>query len=284
MNKKRILLLILTVTLLLTGCVKYELDMSMKNDKSITITIIDSMQKEYVEAMQATKNNEEYKKLGYTVTDYNDSKFTGLKLTKKFNNIDEISSNECKEFELTDLIKTDPSTVKLFCSKKIGETTTYIGNYTYNLSAVEQESAEDVNIEDYTGEMIFKYTMKLPDIALLTSDNADEKSSDNKTLTWNIKYGELKYIKFAFNINDKDVSTTPIIDEEETSKTTTNTEQQDQTTIKSKQKQELNFGSLIGSLAVIGIVGITIFNKIKDKKSKKTTNKKMAHQAPPRNK
>ena len=130
--------------------------------------------------------------------------------------------------------------------------------------------------------MIFKYTMNLPDIAVLTSDNADEKSDDNKTLTWNIKYGELKHIKFAFNIDDNNISTTPIADEEETSDETK--EEIETTKIKNKQKQELNFGSLIGSLVVIGVIGITIFNKIKEKKSRKTTNKKMAHHAPPRNK
>ena len=151
MKKKRILLLFLITTFLLTGCVKYELDMSMKNDKSITMTIIDSMQKEYVEAMQATKNTEAYEKLGYTVKDYTDSKFTGLKLTKKFNNIDDISSSECIEFELTSLLSIDPSTAKLFCSKKIGQTTTYIGNYTYDLSSVNQEGTEDIDIEYYTG-------------------------------------------------------------------------------------------------------------------------------------
>ena len=275
----------LITTFLLTGCVKYELDMSMKNDKSITITIIDSMQQEYVEAIQAKKNPDAYKELGYTVKDYTDSKFTGLKLTKKFNNIDDISSSECSEFELTSLLSTDISTVKLFCSKKIGQTTTYIGNYTYDLSSVNQEGTEDIDIEDYTGEMIFKYTMKLPDIAILTSDNADEKSSDNKTLTWNIKYGELKYIKFAFNIDDSNVSTTPIEDDEELSDETEEIDEDAQTTkVKSKQKQELNLGSLIGSLFVIGVIGITIFKKIKEKKSIKTTNKKMAHHTPPRNK
>lgn len=288
MNKKRILILILLVTFLLTGCVKYELDMVMKNDKSISFTIIDSMQKEYAEAAQATPNADKYKGLGYEVEEYNDSKYTGLKLRKKFNNIDEISSEDCKDFELTKLIEIDPSTATIFCSKKIGTMTTYTGNFTYNLSTPEQNQTEDIDIEDYTGEMIFDYTITLPDIAFLVSDNADEKSSNGKTLTWKMKYGELKNINFSFNIDDKDVSE-PIIETEEEKETTP--EENKKTTSnsstpqnKKNNPQDINFGSLIGSVAIITLVGTTIFKKLKEKRRSKSPKVNMVHKSPPRNK
>lgn len=300
MNKKRLLILI-GMIFLLTGCVKYDLNMGVGQDKSISITLIDAIQKEYAGSIENTDSLEEYKKLGYEVETYNDNSYTGLKLTKKFNSIDEISSSDVQTFELTTLLDLETSNYKIFNSNKVGTITTYKANFTYDLTMEETEgSSEQVDYSAYSDSMIFTYKISIPSNAKIITHNADEKSTDGYTLTWNMKYGELKKINFTFTIDDNDVTSYPgnnndnnnndngsqtpqendIDDDENQSNDTTNNN--NNTNNKSENKTN-KFGPIIGALlSIVIILGLLVY-KIKMKKADKTPNTPMSHsQAPKR--
>ncbi|MBE6150385.1 MAG: DUF3153 domain-containing protein [Firmicutes bacterium] len=308
MNKKRLLILI-GMIFLLTGCVKYNLDMGVGKDKSISITIIDAIQKEYAGSLENTDSLEEYKKLGYEVETYNDNGYTGLKLTKKFNSIDEISSSDVQTFELTDLLDLETTNYKIFNSNKIGTTTTYKANFTYDLTMAETEgSNEEVDYSAYSDSMIFTYKISLPNNAKIITHNADEKSSDGYTLTWNMKYGELKNINFTFTIDDNDVTTdpgnnnntndnnnnndndnenqTPPVNDDGNG-SENNNDIKDSANNNSSDKKSTDktnkLGPIIGALlSIVIILGLLVY-KIKLKKEEKTPNTKMSHtQAPKR--
>lgn len=292
MNKKRILILLL-VTILLTGCVKYDLNMGVGSDKSFTLTLIDAIEKEYAESFDPSSNTENYENLGFEVEEYNDATYIGLKLTKKFTSIDEISSSDCTTFELTNLIEANQDSIKLFKSNKIGTVTTYIASFTYDLTVEETDTTtEEVDYTEYTDTMIFKYTISLPDSAVIVNENADEKSNNDHILTWNMKYGELKEINFTFNIDDNDV-TAPIINNNQTTNNNTNNDNtnnvdtEEETTTKetsySIDSGKNVFGTIIGSLLVVVLVLGTIVHKIKNKKERVTPTIAMTHKQPPRN-
>lgn len=302
MNKKRLLFLI-GIIFLLTGCVKYELDMGVGKDKSISITIIDAIQKDYAGSLDSTDSLEEYKNLGYEVETYNDDSYTGLKLTKKFNSIDEISSSDVNTFELTDLLDLDTTNYKIFNSNKTGTTTTYKANFTYDLTMEETEGTNDqVDYSAYSDSMVFTYKISLPSNSKIITHNADEKSTDGYTLTWNMKYGELKNINFTFTIDDNDVTTdpgnnnnnntnnnnnnnentTPPVNDDNSNNDDTTNEQTTDNNNKTKSKSN-NLGPIIGSLlSIVIILGLLVY-KIKMKKDEKTPTMPMSHgQAPKR--
>lgn len=307
MNKKRLLVLI-GMIFLLTGCVKYDLNMGVGEDKSISITIIDAIQKEYAGSLDNTDSLEEYKNLGYEVETYNDNSYTGLKLTKKFTSIDEISGSDVQTFELTSLLDLETTNYKIFNSNKIGTTTTYKANFTYDLTMDEADntnSSEQVDYSAYSDNMIFTYKISLPSNAKIITHNADEKSTDGYTLTWNMKYGELKNINFTFSIDDNDVTTNPGNNNDDNTNNDNNgnnngeqvppendninddnndnNTNKDNSNKNDKTNKTNNLGPIIGALlAIVIILGLLVY-KIKMKKEDRTPNTPMSHsQAPKR--
>ncbi len=201
-------LVLLFIVVLLSGCVKYDTEMKVGMDKSITITSISSIQKEYAE-LQQNDDAEEIKKFqdnGYDAENYQDDKYQGIKLTKKYDSIDMISSPNCGMVELTDIFEKKADEIVLFKSQKQGSVTTYTANFTYNLKEEDIEAQGDVDYSEYGSTMIFEYSFSLPDNVTIVSDNADSKTNNDKTLNWKINFGELKKINFVFRIDDQAVT------------------------------------------------------------------------------
>lgn len=93
---KRIIILIL-LTLTITGCVKMEISMDINKDKSMNLGIIQAVDKSLLEGADSSSlmDEEEIKKLedeGFKVEEYTESNMTGYKITKEVKNIDEIST------------------------------------------------------------------------------------------------------------------------------------------------------------------------------------------------
>lgn len=95
---KRIVMLIL-LTLTITGCVKMEISMDINKDKSMNLGIIQAVDKSLLEDADSSSilDEEERKKLeeeGFKIENYSESNMTGYKITKEVKNIDEISTEK----------------------------------------------------------------------------------------------------------------------------------------------------------------------------------------------
>ena len=311
MNKKRIGILLVLVSLL-TGCIKYDATMQLEVDSGFTFTIISALQKEYASSMGDNTSYEEYEKLGYQIEPYSDNMYSGVKLTKKFNSIDDVSSANCGQVELTTLLEQDPSEFVLFNYQKVEDVTIYTANFTYNLELEEGEAGGDFDYSEFNESMVFKYTMTLPNNVKIISENADEKSNNGYTLSWNMKYGELKNIVFSFSVDENALEEIPgdsqtdhnnnnnnnnennmnnngnntSNDEEniinnDNNKDENSVENTKDTTENDNKKSKQSLGSIFGVLiSIILIVGLFIY-KIKSKKDSVTPNTTMSHHTPP---
>lgn len=301
MNKKGLILLTIIV-FCLTGCVKYDIENGVREDKSFKLTIINAMSNEYVNGNNEINDTNELNKLGYQVEEYKDQTHTGIKLIKIFNSIDDISSSDCDNFELTTLLEKNINEVKLFKSTKEKNITTYIANFTFDLSLEEtNQNTGDFDYSEYSEQMIFKYTFSIPDNFQIISENADEKTNNGNTLTWNMEYGKIKNINFTFSINDNDIKdkieNIPSNNNETNNNTnnnnlpleenTTNKEEIEENTneITATKPAETNLlSSVFAIVIIIGLFGGFIVYKIKMKKDSVTPSMEMTHSQPPKRK
>ena len=94
--KKIISMIIILLTL--TGCVKMEVNMEIRKDKSMTLGIIQAANESLINQGTADLLDEEEKKefqeSGYKIEDYKEKEMIGYKITKDIKNIDEVSTEE----------------------------------------------------------------------------------------------------------------------------------------------------------------------------------------------
>ena len=288
--KKNKLLFILLIILLATGCVKYDLSMSVKTDKSMTLVLIDAFEKEYASYLEGdATSKDEYIALGYQVEDYEEENYQGLKLTKKFDSIDNISSPNCGTVELTELLEKKVDEIILFKSSKEGTVTTYTATFTYDLTEDDTDNSESVDYSTYASSMIFKYSITIPSNATIISNNADTTSNNNHTLNWNLEYGKKKNINFVFSIDDNNV-TEEVLDEEEKTETP---KEDDNVHVTGKDEVKENNGEnnnntfryiVTGLIAAVIILGALAFKiKMSTRTKKNNTNSQLNHSTPPDN-
>ena len=158
MKKIRYFLLLCLFAIITTGCVKYNATMSIKKDKSMDFTIIYAMDKALMSmgGSSSELKEEEFdglKKAGYSVEKYSDDKYEGFKLSKKFANIDEISTDKDVEFDLSGMEESD-SIEPMFKVVKGEKKNTYYAKFKFDssnssLSTDTEESDEgDVFLPD----------------------------------------------------------------------------------------------------------------------------------------
>ena len=217
------LLLIALMLMLSSGCVKYNVTMDIKKDKSMDLNMIVAYDQSLAEDgdMDITGSKDDIKNQYCSVSDYNESNMIGLNVSCKFPNIDEISSEETgKEADFGSVMDGEDS--KLFTIKKGFFKNTYTfkldsssssdllgdedtdnsydyreeddsdydyddSNYDYDL----YDDSDDGDDGDDTGfdmsalsSMDLKFEIKLPYKAI--SSNATSKEDNEKHLTWDL--------------------------------------------------------------------------------------------------
>ena len=118
MKKIRNLVMLLTVILLLTGCVKYNVNMDIKKDKSMEFKIVYALDTSVL-GEKANFSDEDLKKMkdqGFEVSKYSEGNMKGVTLTKKIKNIDDVSSVDGTEYSLSGILNNGTS--KMFKVKK----------------------------------------------------------------------------------------------------------------------------------------------------------------------
>jgi hypothetical protein len=274
--KKSKLLILLLVAFLLTGCLKQEMNMKLETNNNFDITIINAVQKEYEDS--STISKDEYKNLGYTVEDYDDGEYIGIKAKASYNSIDEISSDKDVKVELTELVeKTNVKDVKLFKKSTNGSISTYTAHLTYDFKMNEEGSTSSdgstTYIDDTSGyadsmELSFRITLPVKPV----SSNATKTENDGLTQIWTLEYGKLNNIDFEFQIDSKNITKDRVeyikeTEKEEEKKEITPTEEVQEEQAPTKEEKQVNaFSAVVGTLLIFIVIFGFIALKIKLKK------------------
>ena len=191
MKKGIKLLALASVMLLFSGCVKYKVDMTINNDKSmdfkITTAMLDSA-KNYLgeQASNSETSKEEAKKNGFEVEDYKNEEegYTGYTVKKHYNNIDDLSTTE----DVTANISADGKDDKLFKITKGFLSNTYKATFKSedgsSMSSQMESYKDNESYKEYMKGMELKFVVNLPSKA--KSNNATNVLNDGKTLEWDL--------------------------------------------------------------------------------------------------
>ena len=129
------------------SCVKDETVMTINRDKSVDLVInvgypISGDKTLSIDEIKSKVGND-----GFFIDSYHDEKYSGYSLSKKYKNINKISSKKEKNINLAEFINGKFDDSQLFTVKKGFFKNIYTANYTYNFT----------NIYDYKPtEAIFK--------------------------------------------------------------------------------------------------------------------------------
>ena len=147
------LLLIALMLMLSSGCVKYNVTMDIKKDKSMDFNMIAAFDESLAEngEMNITEAKDEVKNQYCSVSDYNESNMKGINVSCKFPNIDELSSETTvKEADFESIM--DDKDSKLFTFKKGFFKNTYTFKLDSSSSSDLLGDEEDEDSYDYREE------------------------------------------------------------------------------------------------------------------------------------
>ena len=224
MKKLRNVVVLLVVTLLLTGCVKYNVNMEIRKDKSMNFEMIYAMNSSLLQGKDVFDEKElkEIKDKGFKVEKYDKDNMKGFTISREIKNIDYISSSDAKEYSLSAI--TEKGDQKVFKVKKGLFKNKYTANLKFdssdskmsngnsnsqfredddNLLIDSKDDDLDLDTDDYdyssmTSGMDMSINVKLPYKAL--SNNATEVTNDGKNLKWNLTTSGAQSIDFEFEL------------------------------------------------------------------------------------
>lgn len=230
MKKFKYIFLVLFCVVFLSGCVKNHTTIGIDKDKSMTYENEILFSNELGDDMTTMLDSESYEKDGYKVTVVKEDGYQGIKVTKKFNNIDDYSNNKGEEVIISNFLNNDFDKSIMFKKKSGFLKDTYTAKFKYSIDTSEYNELEEnntsenittndesslentdedsiendissENMNDYInlmGEMEFTFKVNLPYKAI--SNNATESKSDGKSLIWNLGVDSASNIEFEFSI------------------------------------------------------------------------------------
>lgn len=246
MKKELGLLLILILMICLTGCVKYNVSMEVKDDKSVTLEIIYGMEVDdpfmdeeepwdeedswYDEEEswddedswydEEESWDEEESDSEVSVDDYKFLESKGFKVEEFIEEKDDtvISGVKItKTYENIDDITKDKEIVVDF-NETFGDEDNFDdsqifykkgNNYVANFVFDFSEEGDDTDYSEYQSMFDLQYKIKLP--KKVVSSNATYVSDDGKELTWDLKYGVKNKVNFQFSFEDNNLEKSQIM-------------------------------------------------------------------------
>jgi len=207
MNKFKYIFLIISC-ILLCGCSKVNTNMTINNDKSMIISIdllLDSETKKSKETLLEEKEKE-IRENGYTIEDKSDGFYSGIKISKRYNSIDETTYTGNERIKLSNYGQKDFDYNKIFSYKKGIINNTYSAYFDfeslitkYNKLNIKEETK--ITTEDYIKKSEYTFTLTLPNKPV--SSNATSISDDGLTLTWKLDPTKDNEVNFIFKMNNK---------------------------------------------------------------------------------
>lgn len=190
--KKTIGLIIILIIMLitLTGCAEVNYELEINNDGTGKISCLYGISKEELgdkaELLQAVAMSmkEKIEENGYTVEMYEDDKVSGFKGSKILNDI-------TTEFSVEEVFEVFEN----FGEKYVEDTEENRIKIETNLFKTVYLQKAVVDLSEIGTEINMEYSLKLP--VKTKTNNATKISEDGKTLTWEIKTGEINNIEFV---------------------------------------------------------------------------------------
>ena len=207
MKKTIKLLSLMLVVILMSGCVKCDVGMTIGDDSSGTIEVTSAISKSMMDSLSGsgattTESEDEdesqaMKDKGFEEKEYNEGDWQGVTYSKKYKNIDDLSTDKPVTVNLNDLIDSEKEEVTTYFQKKSSLfKTTYVANFTIDLSS-EEEGMDSSSLQSFASSMEFNYHVSLPVKA--GTNNATKVSDDEKVLTWDLEYGKINEVKYEFS-------------------------------------------------------------------------------------
>lgn len=135
-NLKKVIGVLLILTTM-TGCVKYKNTMTINNDKSMVFEGSYLISDKLLESADSTtffteENKKALEERGVTVTEKKENGYTGIAVSKKYDNIDKISNDTGKEVTISNYFKEDFDDSVLFKIEKGFLKNKYTANFKYD--------------------------------------------------------------------------------------------------------------------------------------------------------
>lgn len=205
--KKAKYIILLSLTILLTGCVKSNTSMTINKDKSMSLTsevLISDKLLDKESRLIIKDEKEKLQKKNMTVEEIKDSNgYSGFSVTKKYGNIDKNSKEEYKEIIISNFFDDKFDDSVLFQVKKGLFKNVYTANYKFekdNDDFVEDNNSNETVIDDTTNTpTVENGTTNVIDNTNNvdgTNNNTEKDISDNADL---IKLAS--EVKFKFSVN-----------------------------------------------------------------------------------
>ena len=239
MKKLRNVVVLLVVTLLLTGCVKYNVNMEIRKDKSMNFEMIYAMNSSLLQGKDVFDEKElkEIKDKGFKVEKYDKDNMKGFTISKEMKNIDYISSSDAKEYSLSAITKKGDQ--KVFKVKKGLFKNKYTANLKFDSSDSKMSNGnsnsqfreeiddddddllidskdddldldldtDDSDLDLDTDNYDYSSMMSGMDMSInvklpykALSNNATEVTNDGKDLKWNLTTSGAQSIDFEFEL------------------------------------------------------------------------------------
>lgn len=187
---------------ILTGCLRCNTTVEVKRNKKVNFTIIYAFDMEMLKSMGEGADTsdmkidddekKEFADKGFKVSEYKDGNYEGVKLTKNWKNIDDVSSDTDVTYDLEEDIDGEGNKdAKMFKVEK----GFFKNKYTLKMDA----SSEELNgegMEQMGSMMDLKFTLKLPKKAV--SNNATTVNKGGKELVWDLT--KAKSIEATFEV------------------------------------------------------------------------------------
>lgn len=198
MKKYVSLAIVIAAAFLLTGCVKYNVTMDIKKDKSMDFKIIYAIDKDLLEG-QEVMSKEDIKKIekqGFEVKNYSEDKMEGFTLTKKIKNIDEVSAEKATEYSLSGIVQDKNKSTKMFKVKKGFFKNKYSADLDFNTSdsTLDNDDTEAVTEDETTKEEVAEEPTTTEEVT-----NTEETTEDNTDLSGMEEY--TKNMDLSVNVN-----------------------------------------------------------------------------------
>lgn len=188
MKKFTLLATIFIILVTLSGCMKMNLKMTIHNDKSMDVEIIEAVPKEITEEGKVEEELEWIKKNAKPGTNYElyeDDRYKGFKADFKVDSIDTLIKEDADETTMSEVANQDGTMAKIFTVEKVSDGEIYTAVFENDATddyGDTSELSEDARKVLETLDM--KMTVVLPVKPI--SHNATTVSEDGKTLTWDL--------------------------------------------------------------------------------------------------
>lgn len=235
--------LVLVAIFMMTGCVKIEISMGINKDKSMDFVMIEAFDKSLMENGDSPIDASEFEQLeskGFLVREYNKDSMSGFEVSKKFENIDDLSTED-GDF-VSDLSQiSEEENIQFFSVKKGFFKNTYKAkikvssdDMSSDLGSMMEDDSEEYNYEDdfnldddynydeYEDDYSYDeseeetdmfddmdYTQMMSGMDMnfvvnlpykAVSHNATSVDNNGKTLTWDLLKAQNETIDFEFEL------------------------------------------------------------------------------------